>query len=257
MSETTATASPDDVTREIIANAPGAAAATSKRSLQMRQFKTKNNIAYCVKNQVIVPLGQIVGHVYDMVIKTGSLPDGTPKDSVFALGDFQATVYETGEILEANGAYLPGYYAEALKAALTRGAASNLGIVFGIEIVAEPTGLDEKTGLPRSIPFAYGVRNLIARQPDSPLEMVKRQMAKAGALRLPPPAPLEARAPVMLPSRAGEAPTAVPADMASLDDGEPVYQDAEPQGAMGGAATVGDAEAAKPAHGRGKRAAAE
>lgn len=168
--------------------APGANVAVERRSIQMRQFKTKTNIQTCVRDQVIVPLGQIAGVIYDVIEKPGTLPNGEPKTSLLALGDFQSVCYETGEVMEAKAAYLPGYFAEALHAIMSK-ATNSSTVEIGIEIVAEPTGLDEKTGLPKSIPFAYGVKNLIARRAEDPLERLKRRMAKSGMLRLPTPAP--------------------------------------------------------------------
>lgn len=177
-------------TDQIIASAPGAGIALEKRSIQMRMFKSKTNILKCVTDQIIVPLGQIAGVIYDVVEKPGTLPNGEAKTSLLALGDFQAINYETGEVLEAKAAYLPGYFAEALRSIFIKSGARVAEI--GIEICAEPTGLDEKTNLPKSIPFAYGVKNLIARRAADPLEQLKRRMVAAGMLRLPAPPPVEA-----------------------------------------------------------------
>lgn len=176
-------------TDQIMASAPGAAIALEKRSIQMRMFKNRDAIIKCVKEQVIVPLGQIAGVIYDMVEKPGTLPDGTAKTSLLAMGDFQAINYATGEIFEAKAAYLPGYFAEALRSIFVRANARVAEI--GIEICLEPTGLDNM-GMPKSIPFAYGVKNLIARRAADPLEQLKRRMVAGGMLRLPAPPPVEA-----------------------------------------------------------------
>lgn len=175
-------------TEQVVQSAPGKDLAVEKRSIQMRMFKSKTNIKLCVDQQIIVPLGQIAGVIYDVVEKPGTLPNGEPKTSLLALGDFQAVNYETGEVTEAKAAYLPGYFAEALRALFVRAGAKV--IQCGIEVVAEPTGLDEKTNLPKSIPFAYGVRNLMARRADDPLEQVKRAMQGRNMLRLPVPEPV-------------------------------------------------------------------
>jgi hypothetical protein len=117
--------------------------------------------------------------------------------------------YESQEITTANAAYLPEYFCKALHVALTKGGPSST-IQIGIEVVAEPTGLDPATNLPKGIPFSYGIRNLIARRADDPLNEVKRAMGNK--LRLPPP-PSDTRvnAPVALPSSEGQAPVTVPA----------------------------------------------
>jgi len=201
-------------TQQVIEQAPGAHLAVMKRSLQMRQFKTKSNVLHCVQNQVIVPLGQIVGVGYQAIDKEGALPDGTLKTSVLIMGDFEGTVYETGEVITAAAAYLPGYFADAIKAALTAGQPGR-PVQFAIEIVAEPTGIDEKTGLPKGIPFAYGIRNLIARQAENPLEAMKRQLQKSNMLRLPPPVPLPRASRIALPARQGSAP-----EMPALSEAE-------------------------------------
>lgn len=180
MSETAPT--PNALTTEqVMAQAPGVGIAVEKRSLQMRYFKTKTNIATCVRTQKIVPLGQIVGLVYSIVEKPGTLPNGEKKTSLLAYGQFESLAYETGEINQAMAAYLPDYFCQALKAALEKGAG---GVIeLGIEIVAEPTGLNPDTGLPIGTAFSYGVRNLRSRRADDPLELVKRQLGTR--LRLP------------------------------------------------------------------------
>jgi hypothetical protein len=187
-------------TEQVMEAAPGRNVAVEKRSIQMRTFKSPTNIKMCVDRQVIVPLGQIAGAVYDVVEKPGTLPDGTAKTSLLAQGEFEAVNYETGEVTQAFAAYLPGYFAEALKAGLAK---TNGGVLqIGIEVVAEPTGLDPKTNMPKGIPFAYGVRNLMGRRADSPLEDVKRRLAKLNMLRLTPPQTIDTTEPVMLPKDA-------------------------------------------------------
>lgn len=186
MSETTETTA-----ETVNMNTPGADVALSRRSLQMRQFKSKATVTKCVKEQVIVPVGQIVGLVYEVQTRMGALPDGTQKESPFCVGDFEATVYETGEVMQAHGAYLPKYYCDALQAMLTnpdgtarKGMQSGCG--FAVEVVLEPLGLDSN-GLPKTIAFAYGVKNLVRRKANDPIEMMKRELQAANRLRLPPP----------------------------------------------------------------------
>jgi hypothetical protein len=213
-------------TDEVIQQAPGRDVAVEARSLQMRHFKSKTNIMKCVQTQTIVPLGQIVGVVYDVIEKPGRLPDGTPKTSLLVYGAFEALAYESGEIKQSNAAYLPEYFAKALQVALSKGPAG-ASIQIGIEVVAEPTGLDEKTGLPRVVPFSYGVKNLIARRADDPIEEVKRRMGNR--LRLPAPAPLVTRdqARVALPD--GDNAPAKPVPDTLAEDAAPVpAEDAAP-----------------------------
>lgn len=185
-------------TEEVIGSAPGKDLGVEKRSIQMRMFKSPTNIKTCVNRQIIVPLGQIAGAIYEVVEKPGTLPDGTAKTSLLAMGEFEAVNYETGEVVQSFAAYLPGYFIEALRSAMRSGGGKM--IMIGIEIVAEPTGLDDKTGLPKGIPFAYGVRNLMGRRADSPLEQVKRRMKAMSMLRLPEPVEAPEAAVLQLPA---------------------------------------------------------
>lgn len=150
-----------------------------KRSIQMKMFLSpalKKQLLGMDANQSI-PLGQIVGEIFSVKEKPGTLPDGTPKMSLLALGDFEGMVYETGEVFTSAAAYLPGYYLEVVEAMLK--SSGSQSIVFGIEVVGVNTG--------KSIPYAYEVTNLARRRPDNPINALKLEMAKAGRLRLPTP----------------------------------------------------------------------
>ena len=148
-----------------------------KRSLQMKMFasqRDKNAVAHSGKE---MPLGQIVGVIFDVKKKIGTLPDGTQKESRLAIGDFEAMVYKTGEVYNSTAAYLPDYFLETVESILEK---SNEGAVMcAIELVLVPTG--------KSIPVAYEVKNLAVRRPENPINILKAELANAGRLRLPPP----------------------------------------------------------------------
>jgi hypothetical protein len=164
-----------------------------KRSIQMKFFAGKNTVKRVsiasakikagetpegTPDAVIVG-GQIIGQIFDVKEKLGTLPDGTEKVSLLAMGEFEATNYETGEVITSAAAYLPTYYLETVQSMLAKDASASL--VFAVEISIMATG--------KSIPYAYEVKNLVRRRPDNPLNALKAEMAKAGRLRLPPPPP--------------------------------------------------------------------
>lgn len=168
--------------------------AVEKRSIQMKQFRDNDALKRCVAEQQAIALGQIIGHAFEVVMKKGQLPDGSLSESPFIVGDFEAVKYKTGEVMSASGAYLPRYFAETIQAALKKGAGASHGIAFAIEIVVEPTGKsqtgvapDGVTTVPIGIPYAYGVKRLIERRPDNPIEQMKRALLAQGTLRLPAP----------------------------------------------------------------------
>ncbi len=122
-------------------------------------------------------LGQIIGVVFDVQEKEGTLPDGSKKMSLLAIGDFEAVNYATGEVVNSGAAYLPGYFADTLKG--YQKATSGQPVELAVEIILTPTG--------KPIPTAYEVRPLIKRPADSPLNRIKESLQAAGRLRLPPP----------------------------------------------------------------------
>lgn len=170
---------------------------TMKRAIQMNFFaKKKDHDRVATKNsetfreteegrklfadnpsgKYTETLGQIVGQIFSVEERNGTLPDGTPKASLVAIGEFEAVIYATGEIMESYIAYLPDYFLRACKGALESGIKS---VPFALEIVLTPTG--------KSIPTAYEVRNLIRKSPTSVLNQMKAELAAAGRLRLSPP----------------------------------------------------------------------
>lgn len=169
-------------THAVVENTVAKNTAVEKRSIQMKQFRDRDSIKRCIDTQTSIALGQVIGHAFDVVMKKGTLPDGSPSTSPFIVGDFEAVNYKTGEVMSASGAYLPKYFAETIQAALTKGAGATHGIAFAIEVVVEPTGKE-----PPAIQIAYGVKRLVARRPDSPIEQMKRTLQAAGTLRLPAP----------------------------------------------------------------------
>lgn len=168
---------------------------TLKRSIQMKMFGTKADKArvqlafedpksptYQDAAASSLTTGQIIGQMFAVKERDGTLPDGSSKTSLLAVGEFEAVVYATGEVSNAMAAYLPAYYLEVAQAAFEKGAQS---LELAVEIVLVPTG--------KSIAVAYEVRNLIRRAPESALNRIKRELAAAGRLRLPAPvaAPLD------------------------------------------------------------------
>lgn len=133
-----------------------------------------------------VPLGQILGHVSECAVKTGTLPNGDTKDSCVAYGKFRAVIYKTGEVIESTTAYLPGYFAEDLMRTLNSKSNNGADILFGVEIVMKGTG--------KSIPVTYEVIDQVGLSRSKPLDALAKAMAAKGVLRMPPPPEFEALA---------------------------------------------------------------
>lgn len=169
-----------------------------------------------------VALGQIVGVIYSVDEKMGTLPDGSQKASLVATGDFEAVRYSDGKVITANTAYLPGYFAAAAQAMLNRAKDAASGVDFFVEIKLVPTG--------KSIPTAYEVVPMIARSAESPLNRLKQAAIAAGVQsRLPPPVATAAAEPLALPGHAPE--REAPADAATAaSGGEPEHDDGDDQG---------------------------
>lgn len=159
--------------------------ATMRRSIQMKMFTNKTQqakVALAIQetpedlasHQIAV--GQIVGRIYEVNTRTFEV-NGEPTERIYAVGEFEAVNYLTGEVMESTLADLPSYYLEGVRGALQRN--DNAAVLIGVEIVLVATG--------KNIPYAYEVRNLIPREADSPLNRLKAAIAKRGKLRLPPP----------------------------------------------------------------------
>ena len=211
------------VTNEATSVAPEEA--TLKRSIQMKMFASKEDHREVGFKNAPKVLGQLVGQIFDVKEKTGTLPNGETKMSLLAIGEFEGMNYATGEVFQSTSAYLPGYYLETVQSMLEKGNAN--AILFAIEIVLTPTG--------KNIPTAYEVRNLVRRRPDNPINLLKAEMAAAGRLRLPKPnnvqAAIEGEVLTLTPELEGD-PTEV--DVPEPDDGNaPDEADAAPVGATG------------------------
>jgi hypothetical protein len=153
-------------------------AGMSKRSIDMKMFATpdtKKKVMAMDPGQGIA-VGQIVGGIVKVTEKQWPQKDGSFQISLSALGDFQATEYTAGEILEGNTANLPKYYLEAVRSMIEL---TGRPIECALEIWLVATG--------KNIPIAYEVKNLVRRPADSIVNRLKREMAEAGRLRLPPP----------------------------------------------------------------------
>jgi hypothetical protein len=180
-----------DDTAPVVATVEGGEAVL-RRSLQMKFFAAKQ----AIKNVSIASLemkdggkprnpahasitvGQVVGTIFDVQEKIGKLPNGDVSTSLLAIGEFEAVCYETGEVITTNAAYLPTYYLETARAAMSKDDC-NRAILCALEIVMEATG--------KSVPYAYMVRPLIQRRPENPLNRLKAELQRHGRLRLPPP----------------------------------------------------------------------
>lgn len=164
--------------------------ATMRRAIQMKMFTNKTQQAEVALAKEKTPddigtwqiaVGQIVGRVYEVNTRTFEV-NGEPQARIYAVGEFEAVNYATGEVMESTIADLPSYYLEGIRGALARN--NGAAVLLGVEIVLAATG--------KSIPYAYEVRNLVPREADSPLNRIKALIASKGKLRLPPPVALEA-----------------------------------------------------------------
>jgi hypothetical protein len=170
----------DAAARERAAAAAEEEAAPDKRNIQMKMFMVKEVLGKLMAGPPgkWYRTGQIVGYATQIVTKTGTLKDGTQKDSLLAIGEFEAVNDYTGEVMKSGFAYLPGYYLEVLKAKLSVPGTLLVGIAVDVGITATANG---------GVPYAYEVMNRQARSLDNPIEVMKRELQKSGALRLPPP----------------------------------------------------------------------
>jgi hypothetical protein len=165
--------------------APAQDEATMRRAIQMKMFtnKTQQAEVALAKEKTPddlaswnVPVGQIVGRVYEVNTRTFEV-NGEPQERIYAVGEFEAVNYATGEVMESTIADLPAYYLEGIRGALARN--DGAAVLLGVEIILAATG--------KSIPYAYEVKNIVPREADSPLNRLKAAIAAKGKLRLPPP----------------------------------------------------------------------
>lgn len=162
--------------------------AVQRRNISMKDFRSVAVNAQAVKDQVTVAAGQVVGVVYSVQAKQGTLPDGTVRTNLVAIGRFEGVVYESGEVISASQFYAPGYYMTTLQGMLEAGAKANaVGVTIAVEICCEPTGLDPKTGMAKNPAYAWVVKDLASMQMNDPLAAIKRSLQARDMLRLPPP----------------------------------------------------------------------
>jgi hypothetical protein len=153
------------------------------RFISMKSFRDVDLIKSCVSENKTIAVGQIIGHVTAVKEKIGTTPDGSQKVSWVALGEFEAIVYKTGEVISSGAIYLPNYYALELQAAIGTGATQDGNVLFGVEVSVAPTG--------KTIPYAWEVQNITGMARSKPLEQLKRFLSQKGLLRLPAPVTLE------------------------------------------------------------------
>jgi hypothetical protein len=149
----------------------------------MKSFRDADVIKSCITENKTIPVGQIIGHVTAVKEKIGTTPDGSQKISWVALGEFEAVVYKTGEVITSGAIYLPNYYALELQAAIGTGATQDGNVLFGVEVSVAPTG--------KMIPYAWEVQNITGMARSKPLEQLKRFLSQKGLLRLPAPVTLD------------------------------------------------------------------
>jgi hypothetical protein len=123
-----------------------------------------------------LPLGKLIGHAVGF--EETIVPDDMPKlankkeNSILLIGKFEAICYETGEVKEAAGAYLPTYFRKMVQGQIDAGKANGEGALFAIEMGAELTG--------RTIPWAWVVTNLIPDDVESPMGRLKAKLDGLG-----------------------------------------------------------------------------
>ena len=181
------------------------------RFISMKNFASKKAQALCITSGQEVPLARVLGVVYEVETKVSKLPDGTTRDSVIAHGEFEGVNLETGEVTSAMSIYLPKYFAEAI----ARGLKSVKSLTFAVEISVRPTGA--------SIPFAYEVKNLIARDTAHPMEALKRAMLAQKVDLKGIPGPVDA--PALIPAAIADAGASVADDSDPGDETAPVEGD--------------------------------
>ena len=120
-------------------------------------------------------LGQIIGVVYAVTPKSVTRPSGAIETSLQAQEEFEGIVFDSGEVLDSNVAYLPPYFAELLQGMLKQN--SSGGVSFAAEILVRPTG--------KNIPYSYEMKSLMPA--SRLLTDLKKGLAKRGLLKLPPP----------------------------------------------------------------------
>jgi hypothetical protein len=168
-------------------------------------------------------VGQVIGQIFDVQEREGQLRDGTPTKSLLAIGEFEAAVYSTGEIMESYTAYLPKYFLETCKAALDSQQVK--AIPLAIEIVLTPTG--------KPIPTAYEIRNLMRKRPDSVMNQIKAELQGMSRLRVS--GPVAAPAPAVLGIEdASDLPAIENGDPDHVPEGEQPSPEADAKAPKGG-----------------------
>ena len=162
-----------------------------KVGLAFEQGDSKGDVEKCA-----LVCGQVVGVIYDVEERTFATNDGEVATSLVAVGDFEAAKYSTGEVVSVTSMGLPKYYLEAARAAL--GKSQSEAMMFAIEVALVPTG--------KQVPTAWEIKNLIPREVNSPINELKRRLASAGRLRLPPPT----SAPTLLADKSDAPPASEP-----------------------------------------------
>jgi hypothetical protein len=100
----------------------------ARRAIMLKQFLPGEGIDWINKNIVAAGKGTqaIMGRVFGIcsgyTVKTNTLPDGTPSQSIVLGGAFQTENYMTGELGEGTQLYLPAAYSEKVKAIFDTGA---------------------------------------------------------------------------------------------------------------------------------------
>jgi len=159
--------------------APEQEGVRARRAIMLKQFLPGDGIDWIMKNVVSqgkgtrATFGRVYGTCTGYEIKTGSLPDGTPSQSIALKGDFETENFMTGEIGSGTLAFIPAAYAEKVQAIFDANAITNAeGQVIGNHVRTVEVDIDvgvEATGKP--IPYEWVV---IAFKEGSEMAVLKK-----------------------------------------------------------------------------------
>lgn len=137
----------------------------ARRSIMLKQLLPNADWI----NQNIVAGGKgtkaVIGRIYGIATgterKAGTLPDGTPSETINVKGMFQAESYLTGELTEATSVYFPMAYAEQLEHLFKDGEVKSAEV--DIDAGLEATG--------KTIPYAWVV---VSHREGKQMDALKR-----------------------------------------------------------------------------------
>lgn len=147
------------------AGAPEQEGVRARRSIMLKQFLPGEGIDWINKNIVAAgkgtraTFGRIYGTCTGYEVRTNTLPDGTPAQSIALKGDFETENFMTGEIGSGTLAFIPAAYSEKVKAIFDANAILNdEGREIGNHVRTVEVDIDvgvEATG--KTIPYEWVV----------------------------------------------------------------------------------------------------